>query len=75
VVRRHKPAARWQYNRAEPGSPDVRLSPELNPWVGRPFIEQSTPDGNATVPIFDLQFTVAEGTPGYLMERLETLTG
>jgi hypothetical protein len=75
VARRHKPAARWQYNRAEPGSSDVRLSPELNPWVGRPFIEQTTPDGNATVPIFDLQFAVAEGTPGYLTERLETLPG
>jgi hypothetical protein len=34
----------------------------------------STPDGNATVPIFDLQFAVAEGRPGHLAERLATLT-
>jgi hypothetical protein len=72
VLRRRREAARWQYNRAEPGSADSRLDPAVNLWAGRPFIEHDLPGGNATVPIFDLESLVVEGTPGYLRRRLQT---
>ncbi|MFI5936816.1 hypothetical protein [Actinoplanes sp. NPDC051494] len=74
VACRTRPDARWQYNRSEPGSPDRRLNAEHNPWAGRPFIDQDHPGGNATVPIFDLESAVLDGTPGYLIARLHTLT-
>jgi hypothetical protein len=74
VIRRHKPAARWQYFPVEPEDSGA-LAPDQNPWVGRPFIEQTTRDGNATVPIFDLRHAVQKGTPGDLAGRLATLAG
>ncbi|BFU45173.1 hypothetical protein [Krasilnikovia sp. MM14-A1004] len=74
VARRAKQGARWQYNRSEPGSTDRHLSAEHNPWVGRPFIEQRMGrDMQATVPVFDLESSVLDGTPGYLSGRLNTL--
>ncbi|RZU54008.1 hypothetical protein EV385_5945 [Krasilnikovia cinnamomea] len=74
VARRNKQSAGWQYNRSEPGATDRRLSAQYNPWVGRPFIEQLLPDDmQATVPIFDLESSVLNGTPGYLRGRLGIL--
>jgi hypothetical protein len=51
--------ATWHFT---PESAEARLNPDLNMWVGRPFIEQDLPDGNAVVPIFGLESTVVKGT-------------
>jgi hypothetical protein len=73
VARRNKTAARWVYTPAVPGSSDLRESAEYNPFVGRPYIDQSGPDGNTLVPIFGIRFVPDEDRPGLLRKTFNRL--
>jgi hypothetical protein len=73
VARRNKTGTRWRYSPAVPGSSDPLESYELNPFVGRPYIDQSGPEGDSLVPVLVLEALLTVDEPGRLRKRYNRL--